>query len=242
MATETGIEWTNHTFNPWTGCAKVSPGCLNCYAEALDKRQLHEKVTHWGNNAPRRLMSESYWMQPHAWNRAAEREGQRKRVFCASMADVFEDRPDLMEPRARLFHLIGNTPWLDWQLLTKRPQNIARLIPELALPNVWLGTSAEDQTRWDERVPILMDLPATVHFVSAEPLLGQIDMGGLRPEWVIVGGESGPGSRPMEKEWVKSLRDQCWGRSAFFFKQWGGVRKKENGRKLRGKIYSEFPS
>jgi len=170
------------------------------------------------------------------------------------MADVFEDREDLREERQRLFHLIDDTPWLDWLLLTKRPQNIARLMDEIMqgnfdyqrtfrhhMPNVWLGTSAEDQERYDERVPRLMLIDAKVHFVSAEPMLGPIVMGARRPDWIIVGGESGGKARPMERAWVESLRDQCDERTAFFFKQWGGVNKKVAGRNLDGRTWDDIP-
>ena len=187
-------------------------------------------------------MSEANWKLPLKWNALAIAETTRKRIFCASMADVFENRTDLIKPRERLFELIKQTPMLDWQLLTKRPQNIEKLIPEFNLPNVWLGTSAEDQERWNERVSVLMSLPATIRFVSAEPLLGPIDMNGIFPEWLIVGGESGHGARPMEKSWVESLQKQSEGKTAFFFKQWGGVRKKQAGRELNGKIYGDFPA
>jgi protein gp37 len=171
------------------------------------------------------------------------------------MADVFEDRPDLRDHRHRLLDLIDATPWLDWLLLTKRPQNIPTLMDEamngsfdidrtfaVHMPNVWLGTTAEDQQRWDERVHVLKAVAAKVHFVSAEPLLGSIQMGDERPDWLIVGGESGPKARPMERAWVESLRDQCDERTAFFFKQWGGVRKHETGRELDGRTWDALPS
>jgi len=239
MGMDSSIEWTDHTFNPWWGCSKVSPGCGNCYADNLSKRYNYNI---WGKDAPRRFLSEANWKLPLKWNALAIAETTRKRIFCASMADVFENRTDLIKPRERLFELIKQTPMLDWQLLTKRPQNIEKLIPEFNLPNVWLGTSAEDQERWNERVSVLMSLPATIRFVSAEPLLGPIDMNGIFPEWLIVGGESGHGARPMEKSWVESLQKQSEGKTAFFFKQWGGVRKKQAGRELNGKIYGDFPA
>ena len=247
------IIWTHHTFNPWWGCAKVSPGCANCYAETFAKRTGNAV---WGMQAERRFFADKHWNEPLKWNKEAGESGQRKRVFCASMADVFEDRPDLLDARQRLIQLIDDTKWLDWLLLTKRPENVETFL-ELAsngsygphgwnlrdhMPNVWLGTSAEDQKRWDERLPILMGIPAAVHFVSAEPLLGKIEMGIWRPEWLIVGGESGPKARPMESAWVESLRDQCDERTAFLFKQWGGVRKEMTGRHLNGRTWDEYPS
>lgn len=213
----------------------------------------------WGPKAPRQFFGPRYWSEPEKWNRRAEvveerirgdlwecmgtdrGDYERPRVFCGLMCDVFEDRRDLDESRARLWGLIDKTPALNWLLLTKRPENIRRLYGETMRRNVWLGTSAEDQKCWDARVPVLLGVPAMVHFVSAEPLLGPIVMGAARPDWVIVGGESGPRWRPMEAGWVRALRDECEGRTAFFFKQWGGVRKNAAGRELDGRIFGEVP-
>lgn len=255
------IEWTHHTFNPWWGCQRVSPGCEHCYAETLANRYGH-KV--WGpaKTTTRRQMSANYWRQPLKWNKAVLAAGERQRVFCASMADVFEDHPDLIKPRWELIKLIEATPNLDWLLLTKRPENVRRLGSEMwwrhGFPeNVWLGTSVEDQRRADERIPHLLRVPARVRFLSCEPLLGSVDLRKWLPDlnqpfdwvpdgdappgiydaltrerypdpadielhWVIVGGESGPGARPMHPAWARSLRDQCQAaRVAFHFKQWG---------------------
>lgn len=165
------ITWTHHTFNPWWGCQRVSPGCQNCYAEAFAKRT-GNKV--WGPNTPRRLLSDSHWNEPLKWNREAEAAGERHRVFCASMADVFEDRRDLDKLRQRLWALIDATPWLDWLLLTKRPENFQKL-GDLAMARCWLGTTAEDQSRFDQRVEHLLSVEAAVHFLSCEPLLGPIN-------------------------------------------------------------------
>lgn len=242
------IEWTDHTFNPWWGCQRVSPGCQNCYAETLAHRYGHEV---WGpaKTTPRRAMSENYWKQPHRWNKAAGASGVRARVFCASMADVFEDHPLVAEWRIRLFELIGSTIHLDWLLLTKRPENILGMLPANwggnTLINMWIGTSCEDQQRADERIPHLLRVPARVRFLSCEPLLGPIT---FRPRaestadmlrlmetgeaskptmlrgihWLIVGGESGHGARPMHPDWARSLRDQAQAAGvAFFFKQHG---------------------
>lgn len=243
MGENSKIEWTDHTFNPWIGCVKVSPGCQHCYAEAQNKRWGKDL---WGVDKPRQVTSDAYWKQPFTWNAEAEAAGERRRVFCASMADVFEDRPDLIEPRGRLIELIAATPALDWLLLTKRPQGILDRLDEVVqLPrgdegdwiasqwldgnppaNVWLGTSVENQKVADERIPHLLRVPAAVRFLSCEPLLGEIDIEHhLRKEgidWVIVGGESGHGARPMHPQWARGLRDQCemFGVS-FFFKQWG---------------------
>ena len=174
MGKDSGIEWTHHTFNPWWGCAKVSPACKNCYAETFAKR-VGQKV--WGEGGQRRVFGDKHWNEPLKWNAAAEKAGQRKRVFCASMADVFEDHPVAAAERPRLWKTIEETPWLDWLLLTKRPENIAHMIQaDLDQSNVWLGTTAENQEEADRRIPHLLKHPeAAVRFVSAEPLLGPID-------------------------------------------------------------------
>ena len=245
MSKNSSIEWTDHTFNPWWGCTRVSPGCEHCYAESFAKR-VGQKV--WGVQAPRRFFGDKHWNEPLSWNQAAEDSGVRARVFCASMADVFEDRPELAEHRTRLFQLIAETSSLDWLLLTKRPENVMRLVPESwreRFPrNVWMGTTVEDRPRGDRRVPVLRALPAAVHFLSVEPLLedlGAVDLAGI--EWMIVGGESGPGARHMDPAWVRSLRDQCVGQGvAFLFKQWGGVLKKKYGRSLDGRTWDELPA
>lgn len=253
------IEWTHHTFNPWIGCAKVSPGCLNCYAETLmDTRYGRVK---WGKGQPRARTGPDNWRKPRQWNKAAEGAAERPRVFCASLADWLDDEvPDKW--RSDLMGIISSTPNLDWLLLTKRPQNFQRLMEKALEPaswpgrsayivnwlsgnppsNVWIGTSAEDQVRWDARIPLLMQIPARVRFVSAEPLLGRIHMGEMRPDWLIVGGESGPGARPMEREWAEHLCQQCDGNTAFHFKQWGGIDKKKAGRILNGRTYDELPT
>lgn len=226
MAQYSPIEWTHHTFNPWQGCSKVSPECAHCYAEAFDNRRLHTKTRHWGKNAPRLLRSDAYWRKPEAWNQWAAKAGQRHRVFCASLADVFEDRAVLIPPRERLWQLIERTPMLDWLLLTKRPQNIRTMIPPnwLGEPrhNVWFGTSVGVRDRL-QVIDQLRSLPAAVKFLSVEPLLedlGKLDLDGIN--WAIVGGESGAGARPMKADWVRAVREQCIEqRVPFFFKQWG---------------------
>lgn len=224
--------------------------------------------TGWGDRAPRRFFEDGHWAKPRTWNAKAEKAGVPALVFCASMADVFEDNDDLLEQRYRLWDLIAATPWLVWQLLTKRPENVARLVPyswmaEQWPANVWVGTSVEDQKRADERVPVLLGIPAPVRFLSCEPLLGAVDVsrwladvedcprcdgsasvpvdgGGMacpdcyddvngqgartvqRIQWVICGGESGRGARPMHVAWARGLRDQCAESGVpFLFKQWG---------------------
>lgn len=228
MARNSQIEWTHHTFNPWWGCKKVSPACDNCYAE-LWARRMGKNL--WGASAPRRFFGESHWSEPLTWNEEARIGRRRERVFCASMSDVFERRADLNELRRRLWSLIERTPNLDWLLLTKRPQHVTRMVPwgDEWPRNVWLGTSIENQRIAEQRLPFLLKNPAAVRFLSCEPLLGSID---LRPwfrkrgyysiDWVIAGGESGPGSRPMHPDWALRLLRQCEAADVpFHFKQWG---------------------
>lgn len=224
MGENTKIEWATHTFNPWWGCTKVSEACKHCYAEAWAKR-VGQNV--WGPKPDRRLMSDSHWKQPLKWNQKASGLAERPRVFCASMADVFEDRDELTTHRARLFDLIEETQNLDWLLLTKRPRNVARLArwTDIWPENIWLGTTVELQKRADELLPYLAAIPAKVRFISAEPLLGPL---AIKPwlrttiDWVITGGESGPHARPASPEWFRSLHSQCMeSEVAFHFKQWG---------------------
>jgi protein gp37 len=226
LAKDSSIEWTHHTFNPWWGCTKVSPGCKHCYAETFSHR-IGQDI--WGARAERRFFGDHHWRQPLAWNSEATRQGQRRRVFCASMADVFENRADLNATRDRLWQLIAATPSLDWLLLTKRPERVRKSVPwgERWPSNVWIGATAENQRWADRRIPALLELPAPVRFLSCEPLLGALDIsrwfvGRRRVDWVIAGGESGHYARPMNPEWARSLRDQCnSARVAFHFKQWG---------------------
>jgi protein gp37 len=228
MAKNSHIEWTHHTFNPWWGCKKVSPACDNCYAELWARRMGHRL---WGTDSPRRFFGDAHWREPLKWNEDARIAGHRHRVFCASMADVFERRADLSPQRTRLWQLIEDTPNLDWLLLTKRPQNIARLAPwGTNWPvNVWVGTSVENQTLAEKRLPFLLKIPAAVRFLSCEPLLGLLDLrhwfksSAFYPiDWIIAGGESGSASRPMHPDWVTSLLHQCQDSNvAFHFKQWG---------------------
>jgi protein gp37 len=224
MGENSKIEWTTHTFNPWWGCTKVSEACKHCYAESWAKR-VGQKV--WGPKAERRMFSDQHWMQPLRWNRLAEGQASRPRVFCASMADVFEERDELTAPRARLWDLIEATPNLDWLLLTKRPQNVMRLAGFGATwpKNVWLGTTVELQARAEELLPHLALVPAAVRFISAEPLLGPLTIEpwlGSTINWVITGGESGPKARPASPAWFRSLHAQCMAANvAFHFKQWG---------------------
>jgi protein gp37 len=226
MAEGSKIEWTDHTFNPWTGCTKITPGCDHCYAEGWAKRSGHVK---WGNHERKRTTTD-YWKAPVIWNRNADRfeaaNGHRQRVFCASLADVFDNQAEA-DWRKDLFSLIRQTPRLDWLLLTKRPFNIARFLPDdwgNGYHNVWLGMTAEDQQRFDARWQHLASVPAVVRFVSYEPAIGALSIADadVKPDWLIVGGESGGGARSMKPAWVRSIVDECrqFG-VAPFFKQWG---------------------
>ena len=302
MGKNSQIEWCDHTFNPWIGCTKVSAGCKNCYAQAMQETRFGVK---WGPLGDRRRTSAAYWRQPLKWDREAKWEGVRRRVFCGSLCDVFEgaktitcDAPMgiVRASRRDLFILISNTPNLDWLLLTKRPGNIIGAIEQsyrdiansdrrgtaefffvdrwlsgYPPPNVWLGASCEDQATADARLDSLLEVPAEVHFVSAEPLLGPIDFNahdgislleyGCRDsciDWVIVGGESGPNARPMHPDWARSLVRQCCdSRVPVFVKQLGGwpdkladvakfpcdlrVREFPAGRLLDGRTWDEIP-
>lgn len=233
MGENSSIEWTDHTFNPWVGCTKVSPGCDHCYAEGWAKRS---GLVTWGST--RRRTSEANWRQPLRWNAEAERAGVRRRVFCASLADVFDnDVP--AEWRRDLFHLIEATPALDWLLLTKRIGNVRRLLMPLDasewLPeNAWLGITVVNQEEADRDIPKLLETQTRVRFLSCEPLLGPLSLGkisvaghgwydcleGWREcsdwggrenliDWVIVGGESGSGARPFTLGWGKDIVRQC---------------------------------
>jgi protein gp37 len=259
----TAIEWCDHTFNPWEGCTKVSPGCAHCYAETRNARFGGGTAPNWGKGAPRSRTSVHNWNQVCKWNSEAGklppadgdqvREWHRPRVFCASLADWLDDEVPI-EWLIDLLNLIRETPNLDWLLLTKRPQlwkwrvSMALLENFDAIhgesdglqdwlcawaagkppANVWIGTTVEDQQRADERIPDLLKIPARVRFLSCEPLLTHVNAmyhfannpGQLH--WVICGGESGPGARPMHPQWATSLRDQCAAAGVpFLFKQWG---------------------
>lgn len=218
MAENSKIEWTDHTFNPWRGCAKVSDGCLNCYAETLS-HQNPSVLGEWGPLANRAIAAEDYWRLPVKWNAAASRAGERRRVFCLSLGDIFEARQDLAAPRARLGRLILGTPWLDWLLLTKRPGNWQAMLaemwdwwqPSLPLPwNVWIGATVENRKHGVPRIEVLRQIPASVRFLSVEPLLedlGELDLTGI--DWVIIGGESGRKARSSEIAWHRSVIAQC---------------------------------
>jgi protein gp37 len=236
---ETKIEWCDYTFNPWWGCTKVSPACDHCYAEALAKRYGEKNL--WGVKAARRFFGLKHWAEPLKWDMKARKEGKRFRVFCASMADVFDNHPDVGQAREMLWELIKKTPRLDWLLLTKRIGNTVHMLPEdwgPSYPNVWLGISVVNQAEADRDIPKLINAPAAVRFLSCEPLLGEIDldqscwmMANTEPvlklravhehlHWIIVGGESGAAARPMYAAWALDIHDFCaLNQIAFFMKQ-----------------------
>lgn len=235
MGADSKIEWTDATHNLWWGCVEDDIECAHCYAEAFAKRTGH-KV--WGHDAPRRWFGQKHLDQPLEWNEEAASEGVRRRVFCGSMMDIGERRNDgvgerMQALREEFWGLVEQTPWLDYLLLTKRPQNMPTLVPSRWMSNgfpsnVWMGTTAGFQGGWDKRVKYLRRLPARVRFVSCEPLLGPIkaDLDGI--SWVIVGGESGGGSRPLELEWIRSLVEQCRAAGvAPFVKQFGAKPRRE---------------
>jgi protein gp37 len=247
------IEWTDHTFNPVWGCMKIAPPCDHCYAQVWATRLGMPEL--WQGKY--RTFTDAHWLEPLKWNSQAECAGVRRRVFCASMADVFDNGwPEGI--RERLWELIEATPYLDWLLLTKRIGNAKRMLPAAWLrnprPNVWAGATFGSQEELDRDLVKLLEIPAAVYFGSFEPLLGPIVFDGRhsycpthdfeggfcigpcsdrrRLDWVIVGGESGHHARPMHPAWVRSLRDQCQASGvAFLFKQWGEweVASHENG-------------
>jgi protein gp37 len=269
MAKNTSISWADHTFNPWLGCAKISPACDNCYAENLMDKRLH--VVQWGANQSRERVSPQNWHQPIKWQKEAVlaqaawqhdielhsgnesaciansfTKPKRPRVFCASLADVFDNAID-PQWRIELFDLINKTPALDWMLLTKRIGNAKAMIKAATensdfhngrvnfeknpWHNVFIGATICNQAEADRDMPKLLATPAAKRFLSIEPMLGPVELNHLTPEpgtnqsgidLVIVGGESGENARPMHPHWVTRIRDQCKGaRVPFHFKQWG---------------------
>ena len=233
MSTTT-IEWTEVTWNPVTGCSKISPGCLNCYAERMAKRLQAMGQPNYRDGFAVRT-HEHMLQTPLSWTRP-------RMVFVNSMGDLFhEEVPETFI--RRVFEVMERTPQHTYQLLTKRAERLVEVAPFLPWPdNVWMGVTVEDNPRLT-RVERLREVRSAVRFLSIEPLLGplpDLDLGGI--DWVIVGGESGPHARPMEEQWVCSIRDACVDQAVpFFFKQWGGTRKKVAGRLLEGRTWSEMP-
>lgn len=241
MADKTLIAWTDHTFNIAWGCTKISPGCTHCYAETLSRRFGWDV---WGREATRRTFAEKHWQKPVLWDEEAAKAGQRRRVFSSSMCDLFEDHPVVAAEREKLWELIRRTPWLDWQLLTKRADRIGANLPSDwrdGYPNVWLGVSIESND-YVERADHLREIPATIRFISYEPALGplpDLDLTGIH--WVIYGGESGPKYRDHDLEWPRVMKARCEAAGvAFFYKQSAAIRT-EMGIELDGAIVRNYP-
>jgi protein gp37 len=237
------IGWTTHTFNPWWGCVEVSPACDECYARIFAHRLGFEI---WGPDAPRRLFGDHHWNDPIRWNAAAAAAGTRARVFCASMADVFERREELDEQRRRLWTLIEATPALDWLLLTKRAREIRRMVPrawlEAPRPHVWYGVTVETPDQlW--RLEELRRTPASLRFISYEPALADVRWNLEGIHWLIAGGLSSPKySAGADPAIIRSARDQALEAGvAFYFKQWGGRTPTANGNELDGRQWLEVP-
>lgn len=244
MSSSSSIEWTEATWNPTRGCSRVSPGCQNCYAERFAHRmsqegQPYEGLTKTTAKGPRwrgvlRMIDEAVDIPLH-WSKP-------KMIFVNSMSDLFHEKVPI-EFLKRVFDVMRRADWHTFQVLTKRSERLKELATALEWPrNVWMGVSVESN-EYVDRVDDLRAVPAAVRFLSLEPLLGPLPtlkLDGI--SWVIVGGESGPGSRPVDVEWVRDLRDRCTRASVpFFFKQWGGVRKSQAGRVLDGRTWDEFP-
>jgi protein gp37 len=240
MSDASAIEWTDATWNPVRGCTKISPGCKHCYAETFAERWRGLPNHPYGQGFDLRLVPEKL-DEPLRWRRP-------RRIFVNSMSDLFQDGVPA-EFVQRVFETMRRADWHSYQVLTKRGERMRDLVrglpPHLGrLPQVWLGVSVEDRKYGLPRIAELRDTPAAVRFLSIEPLLedvGDLDLSGIH--WVIVGGESGPRARPMQKSWVRSVHRQCREQNVpFFFKQWGGVQKSKTGRKLDGRTYDEFPT
>ncbi|MFN8455985.1 MAG: phage Gp37/Gp68 family protein [Anaerolineae bacterium] len=235
MATHSGIEWTESTWNPLTGCTKISPGCKNCYAERMAIRL---KATGHPNytNGFELTLHDHVLERPLQWKKP-------QTIFVNSMSDLFhQDVPfDFIK---KIFEVMQRAWWHRFQVLTKRSERLYELSPQIEWPeNVWMGVSVES-SRYTFRIDHLRKTEAKIKFLSLEPLLGSLPGLDLYEiDWVIVGGESGPGARPIAEEWVTEIRDQCLtAKVPFFFKQWGGTRKKKSGRLLQGKTWNEMPA
>jgi protein gp37 len=239
MSLNSPIEWTDATWNPVRGCTKISPGCKHCYAETFAERFRGVKGHPYEQGFDLRLVPEKL-TDPFTWR-------SPKLVFVNSMSDLFQPGvPD--EYIEAVVSVMTSARWHTFQVLTKRAERLRQLLngrlkTAARAENIWWGVSVEDKKYGVPRIAELRATPAAVRFLSIEPLLedlGRIHLSGI--SWVIVGGESGPGARPMSKDWVTFVRDQCLaGRVPFFFKQWGGVRKIRNGRLLDGRTYDEYP-
>lgn len=243
MAQTSGIEWTEATWNPVTGCDRISAGCDNCYALTMARRLKAAGSARYQHDGDPRTSGEGFAVTTHYDLLDVPRHWVKPRtVFVNSMSDLFHAKvpADFI---VKVFETMADTPHHTYQVLTKRPMRAVRLAADLLWPsNVWLGVSVEapDQAR---RIDLLRRTPAQVKFISAEPLLAPLPKLNLEGvDWLIVGGESGPRHRPIEPDWVRDLRDQALAaKVAFFFKQWGGARPKSNGRELDGRLWDEMP-
>lgn len=228
------IEWTQSTWNPVTGCNKVSPGCKNCYAERMALRLQAMGQPNYADGF-KLALHEHMLERPLHWKKP-------QLIFVNSMSDLFHEDVPLTYIQ-RVFDVMRRADWHQFQVLTKRAQRLQELSPAIEWPtNVWMGVSVETQ-KYTHRISHLQQTGAHIKFLSLEPLLGpltNLDLSGI--DWVIVGGESGPGARPVQEEWVTSIRDQCLAAEVpFFFKQWGGKNKKKTGRKLQGRTWDQLP-
>lgn len=234
MAQSSPIEWTESTWNPVTGCTKISPGCKHCYAERMAKRLQAMGSSNYVNGFELTLQEQALEL-PLRWKKPQV-------IFVNSMSDLFHKKVPLSFVQ-RVFSVMRRAHWHEFQVLTKRADRLEQLSPELDwAPNVWMGVSVES-AQYVSRIDHLRATGAAVKFLSIEPLLGAIpDLNLTGIDWAIVGGESGPGARPMDAEWVREIRESCLRqRVPFFFKQWGGVHKKRTGRELDGRTWDEMP-
>jgi protein gp37 len=234
MAIHSGIEWTESTWNPLTGCTKISPGCKHCYAERMAKRLKSMGQPNYANGFTLAI-HEHVLEKPLEWKTPQV-------IFVNSMSDLFHEKVPV-EFIQKTIDIMRQASWHQFQVLTKRAERLAALSNQIDWPeNVWMGVSVENQD-YVSRIDCLRQTGARIKFLSLEPLLGpihQIDLSGIK--WVIVGGESGPGARPVLQEWVTDIRDQCVSAHIpFFFKQWGGVQKKRAGRELEGRTWDDMP-
>jgi len=246
MTSRSAIEWTEMTWNPVTGCDRVSPGCENCYAQTLARRLKAMGNPRYQKDGRTRTSGPGFGVTMH-WDKLQEPLARRKPTmfFVNSMSDLFHDHVSVAFID-RVFETMAATPRHTYQVLTKRPRRMASFTTDRGIPdNVWLGTSVENQEWSERRVPLLLQVQARVRFLSCEPLLGPVDLSPWISDlsWVIVGGESGPKHRQMEVSWVRSIRDQCLAAGVpFFFKQWGGRTPKAGGRILDHRSWDDMPS
>ena len=234
MAIGTSIEWTESTWNPVTGCSKISAGCANCYAERMARRLKAVGVPNYANGFEVTLHEELLKL-PLKWHKP-------KIIFVNSMSDLFHEKiPDYFI--ARIFDIMNRASWHRFQILTKRSDRLRRMSPDLPwADNIWMGVTVEDR-KCAFRIEHLRGTPAEIKFISMEPLLepiAELDLIGI--DWVIVGGESGPGARPLNEDWAMDIKEKCQTSNIpFFFKQWGGVNKKKSGRLLEGRLWNQMP-